>query len=326
MYRLTARLTIGSYRTDFVTSVTTVESWKDLTNTATITLPKKLTVGGKPIVEGTHAVFAIGDPVTIELGYNYQFDTVFQGYVSNVKTTIPLEIQCEDAMWLFKKQSYKHSFAQVTVKQLVDFLCQKLAAKPTVVYTDPGIQLGKFRINNATGAQVLEELRKTYGIQSFFRDGKMYVGFAFSHSDRDKGYQRLIPVAAQEHFVEDDLQFKSKNERLVKIKATCFGSDNKQFSVEAGDPDGQVIPLFFYHKTPADLKKLAEAAAKKFDFSGLEGTFTTFGRPYVRQGDAVQISDAQLSERNGTYLVEKVTREFGQDGYRQHVSVERRIS
>ena len=114
----------------------------------------------KPIVEGQKAVFKVGDKVTIECGYNYQHTTIFTGYVADIKTKFPLELVCEDAMWLFKQQSFKKTFAKVTVKELVDFLLTKAHGDFKVVYSFPGLQLGKFRINTATGAQVLDELRE----------------------------------------------------------------------------------------------------------------------------------------------------------------------
>ncbi|WP_046245006.1 hypothetical protein [Hymenobacter terrenus] len=328
MYRLTSRLTIGNYQTTYVTQVETEESWKDLTSTATITLPKKLSIGGKPAVNGSQAVFRVGDQVTIELGYDFNYDTVFQGYVSNVKTTIPLVIKCEDPMWLFKQFSVKKTYEQVTVKALVDMLISKIPAakRPRVLYSFAQLGLGKFRISNATGAQVFEELRKKYGIQCFFRGGVLYVGFAYTHSDSDRSYRKTIPLTFRENVIDNDLQFKSRDERKVKIKATCVLPDNKQFTKEAGAADGQVVQLFFYNESESDLQALATAAAAKYDFAGLEGSFTTFGRPYVRQGDAVQLTDDVMPERSGTYQVQKVTRQFGSEGYRQSIHIDRRLS
>jgi hypothetical protein len=319
LYRLTNLITVGNLQFNFCNEVEVVSSWQNLTDTATIKIPKKLTVENKPIVEGQKAVFKVGDKVTIACGYNYQHTTIFTGYVADIKTKFPLELVCEDAMWLFKQQSFKKTFAQVTVKQLVDFLLTKVKGDFKVVYTFPGLQLGKFRINSATGAQVLDELRKKYGIYSF------YVGFAYTHTDT--AYRKRVPLQFTPNIIEDDLTYKNADNQKVKIKATSIlAKDNKQLTAEAGDGDGREIPAFYYDKSQADLQHLADNLMATYKVSGFEGSVTTFGVPYVRHGDVVVLSDGSISERNGGYLVKQVTRTFGQNGYRQSIELDRKAS
>jgi hypothetical protein len=324
MNRLTSRLSIGSLKLPFVTDISIESSWQLLTDTARIILPKNLTIDSKPAIDGNRAVFKIGDKVKIELGYDYQFDTVFEGYVADVKTKIPLEILCEDQMWLFKQHSYKKTFKAVTVKQLIDFLMEKLPTKFPIVYSDGSMNLGKFRINLATGTQVLDELRKTYGIQSYFREGTLYVGFAYSHETAS--YIKIIPFQFSDTIIEDDLIYKNADNIRLKIVGTALNANNVQLKAEAGDGDGIQVPRFYYHKTQAQLQALVNNDAKMLKISGFQGGFTTFGKPYVRQGDAVQLRDTELPERDGTYLVNAVVREFGINGYRQMISIDRKIS
>ena len=325
LYRLTNLITVGNLQFNFCNEIEVVSSWQSLTDTATIKIPKKLTVENKPIVEGEKAVFKVGDKVTIECGYNYQHTTIFTGYVADIKTKFPLELVCEDAMWLFKQQSFKKTFAKVTVKELVDFLLTKVHGDFKVVYSFPGLQLGKFRINSATGAQVLEELRKKYGIYSFFREGVLYVGFAYTHTD--SAYRKRVPMPFTPNVVSDDLTYKNADSQKVKIKATSvLSKDNKQLTTTAGDGDGREIPVFYYDKSQGDLQKLADNLAATCKVSGFEGSITTFGMPFVRHGDIVVLSDGSISERNGGYLVKKVTRSFGSNGYRQNIELDRKAS
>lgn len=324
LYRLTNLITIGNLQMNFCNEITVESSWQNLTDTAIIVIPKSVTVENKPIVDGAKAVFKIGDKVTIEAGYNFEHDTIFTGYVTEVKTKYPLEIMCEDQMWLFKQKSFKKTFKTVTVKQLIDFLMAGLKEKFPVDYSDAGVQLGKFRINNATGAQVLEELRKKYGIYSFFREGTMYVGFVYSHAS--PGYRKRIPLQYTPNIIEDDLSFHAADNQKVKVKATSILADNKQLTIEVGDGDGRVVEQTFYNLGKADLEKVAKNVLATWKVTGLEGMLETFGKPFVRQGDAIELADSKINERNGTYLVKKVTRTFGQSGYRQQVEIDRRIS
>jgi hypothetical protein len=324
MYRLTTKITLGNYSFNFCNEVEIESSWQDLTDTATIIIPKQLTADNKPVVNGTEAVFKVGDMVQFELGYEFQNDTVFQGYISDIKPKIPLEIKCEDAMWLLKQNSFKKTFKAVTVKELVSYITRGLKAPVEAVFSFPDMQLGKFRINNATGAQVLEELRKTYGILSFFRESKLYVGFAYSHTDTN--YRNIIPLQFTPNVIADDLIYKDKNNQKIKIKAISIHQDNKQEEYETGDGDGQLVPVFTYNKSHADLKKLADNMLSIYKVDGFQGKLTTFGKPFIRQGDAVELRDYKLPERNGTYLIKKVVRTFGQGGYRQELELDRRIN
>jgi hypothetical protein len=321
---MVSKLTVGALQLPFVTDIVIESSWQQLTSTARIILPKNLTIDSKPAIEGNNAVFKIGDKVKIELGYDYQFNTVFEGYVSDVKTKIPLELQCEDQMWLFKQHSYKKAFKSVTVKQLVNFLLEKIPTKFPIEYSFGDLNLGKFRINLATGAQVFDELQKTYGIQSFFREGTLYIGFAYSHTSAS--YRKVIPFQFTDNIIQDDLIYKNANNVKIKVVGTALNADNKQLTAEGGDGDGIQVPRFYYHKTQAELQALVNNEAKTLKISGFEGGFTTFGKPYVRQGDAVELRDTELPERDGTYLVQSVVREFGVNGYRQNIGISRKIS
>ena len=324
MYRLTNRITIGEYQFNFVNEIEVDSSWENLTDTCTIKIPKKLLVENKPITEGNNAVFKVGDKVTVETGYDYQHDTIFVGYISNLKLTYPIEIKVEDGMWKFKQVSFKKTYSQVTVKELVGMMNAKLASPVKVVYSYGDMQLGKFRISNATGAQVFEELRKTYGIYSFFREGTLYVGFAYTHTEQN--YRKVVPLEFNRQIIEDNLLYRSKDDVKIKVKGISIGPDNKQITVDVGDPDGIVYNYFRPNKTLGVLTQLATNFQKSIKVDGFSGSITTFGKPYIRQGDAVELRDPSIPERNGVYLVKKVARSFGQDGYRQEIELDTKVS
>ena len=57
-------------------------------------------------------------------------------------------------------------------------------------------------------------------------------------------------------------------------------------------------------KAQADGQKMivdAQAKLDQYHYEGFRGSFTTFGIPYVRLGDNIDILDAVLPERNGRY-------------------------
>ena len=331
MKHLCSRIKIGSIYFNIVAEIEVVSSWDSLTDTAKITIPKKLLVDGKPLVEGVNSVFKIGDPVQIECGYDLQYDTIFQGYVSFIKPGVPVVIECEDAMWLFKRQTFQKAFASVTVKQLIDFMLPLIPAKFNVKYSFPNMQLGKFRIQRgATGADVFEELRKTYKIYSFFREGTLFVGFANTHPEGGSDYRRNVDFYFNDTIISDDLTYRTKDNFFLKVLGTSIipGKKGKEGRLKSafGATGGQEIKLQFYGLSQSALDKVVENEYKTFHVSGFKGDFETFGKPYVRQGDAAVLNDHLIPERSGTYEVKKVTRRYGQQGYRQRVELGLRLA
>jgi hypothetical protein len=73
------------------------------------------------------------------------------------------------------------------------------------------------------------------------------------------------------------------------------------------------------------LYQFAALRAMESKPSGLEGSFLTFGEPFVRPTDKVILENAKDKEKNGTFQVEKVERSYGEGGYRQRIYVGRRV-
>jgi len=58
---------------------------------------------------------------------------------------------------------------------------------------------------------------------------------------------------------------------------------------------------------------------QKYFYTGFKGKFVTFGIPYIKQGDNVNILDDILPERNGRYKVKGVEYNGGVQGHRQTI-------
>ncbi|GAB3194720.1 hypothetical protein ABID22_000129 [Pontibacter aydingkolensis] len=325
MKRLTNLIKIGQHEINYVSEVEIESSYENFTDKCTIRMPTKIQWQGKPIIQGSNnTIFKIGDKVEVNLGYDFKNQKTFTGYVTKVSTQTPLEIVCEDAMYLFKKVTYNKSFKKVSLKELVDFLMEKIDEKFKVNIT-MDVQLGQFIIKKATGVQVLEELKKTYGINSFFRDGELYVGMAYN-TKNTTSYRLEKEFVFQQQIIDDSLEYLSAEDRKIKIKATSIDDKNQKIEYETGDADGESRDIFAYNLSAKDLKVLADNSISKYKYSGFEGDFTTFGNPRVRHGDAAKLVDWQYPERNGTYIVKAVTTTFGNNGFRQQVTLAQKIS
>lgn len=112
-----------SFVLDFVNDIETDSGWKNLTATAKLIFPKNVYVNTPEgnvawadadlyVKTSVEPIFLRGDAIKIELGYFYlnqsgkyvtELNTEFEGFITKINPKIPIEIECEDRMWLLKQ-------------------------------------------------------------------------------------------------------------------------------------------------------------------------------------------------------------------------------
>lgn len=324
MLRLNSKITIAkapsysqSILMDFVNDVEIESSWENLTDTAKITIPRKITWEGRDIVAGANPLFSRGDKVVIELGYDNQYNKVFVGYASAVHPKLPVVIECQDSMYLLKQNTITESYKSVKLSKLLsDVMPKGVKYEANLDATD----LGKFRISNATPAQVLEELRKTYGIFSFFRDEVLHVGLAYVPKLRVEKRFKF-----EQNIIDDSLEYRRKDDVKYKVKAISIQPDNSKREVEFGDAEGEQRTIYLFDTPESQLLDRAKREFERVKYEGYYGSFTTFGSPFVRHNDAAILVSDKLPEKDGTYLIKKVVYRFGMSGYRQEITLDAKI-
>lgn len=316
MIRLSSKITIGKYVFNGATEVEIDSSWDELTDTAKITLPRRLSWQGQDIILGKDPVLKKGDKVTIELGYDDDNDLAFVGYVTSVMATIPAEIHCEDAMWLLKQKTITKSYKSVGLKKLL----QDLLLKSDTPFEASAVELGPFRITRASVAKVLEKLRSTYMLKSFFRDGKLYCGFAYWPK-----LQKRHKLRFDLNVIENDLTYVRAEDVKIKLTIVVISKGNEKKEFQFGDEDGEQRTLHYYDITDKQAKAIGEEEIVRLRYDGYRGGLTTFGKPFINHGDVVDLVDPFFPDRDGSYLVKKVARSSGFGGYRQTIELDSKI-
>ncbi|NHN26754.1 late control protein [Flavobacterium jejuense] len=321
MFILEGKAEIGDYIFNALNEVEITKSVEELGDTAVIKIPTAFKVkqnGQKLFVEDA---IKVGDAVKITLGYQDKYSGVeFTGFVKKISPKIPIEIHCEDNLWLLRRKNITKSFEQTTMKEIL-----KEVVKDTPIQLAdniPEVKLEKWIINNANGAQVLESFKKDLLMSVFIDDdGKLYCGL-----------QQLTNVAQpvvydlNYNLVENNLEFKSKEERKIKIKYTYIDKANKRKSIEVGDADGEQRT---YHTTViSDEKKLeemAKAEIEKLKYDGFDGNVKSFLIPYSTRGMKAKFIDSEHPNREGNYFIKKVVTSFGTSGARRTVTIGARL-
>jgi len=344
---------------DFVNDLEISSSWKNLTDTAKFIIPKNiifktkdgksydLSGKGKNITAGDQPPFILrGDRISIEAGYWY-YDaegneqrppttTIFNGFISKVKIKIPIEIECEDNMWILKQTTAPNKVFKGTIEDMVTELIAplgfSLVKHPQGITTNAGI----FRTQDETIGEVLDRLRKDLRIESWFRGNALHCSSIVYFPNEIAEPQQVFEF--QSNIIDDSLDYSRIDDITLGATAISVNKDeasgtnsdgksktkSKRLEVFVGKKGGEVRTLYFFDvKTEKELKQMGEDRLRRYFYEGYRGSFTTFGEPFVKHGDIIKLRDKVLPEREGAYFVKSVKRKFGvSDGYRQEIEID----
>ena len=282
--------------------VTIDSSWKSLTDTAEITIPRKVKDFDRMNVSEW---FREGDPIEIWLGYDGNLSLEFQGYINKVPAGIPLVISCEDEMYQLKRSTVSVSKENCSLKELL-----QAVAPGYVIVCDESKVMGKVRYSNMPASKILEDLTKS-GINCWF-EGKELHAFGASKSDADP-VEILLEKTAGE-------SIKQKAIEATMVVISLLRKVGKKLKVEFGDKGaGKRITreLSGITLTKTEMLNEAKQIYNEAKQPGLDGDITLFGIPRVQHGMRVKLRSVLYPEKDGLYYIDSVTKTFSEEGYRQ---------
>ena len=322
MFVLTSEIKIGQFTFRSISEVEIIKSIEELSDTATIKMPSKFIVrqnGEEKLVENA---LKVGDKVSIKLGYEEKYEGVeFTGFVVSIGSKIPLEIKCEDAMWLLRRKNITHAFNDKTPLKTI---LQKVVENTEIELSDkiPDVEVEKFIIRNANGTQVLQKLKEHLALSIYLdSEGKLYAGLEQLNNLHKEAIYDL-----NYNLVENNLEYKTAEQKRLRIKYTYMDSKNKKKSVEVGDKDGELRT--FHTSIISDEKKMEEMAhaeMQKLKYDGFEGSVKSFLIPFSTNGMTAVIKDKEHPNREGKYFIKKVVTSFGSNGARREISISNKL-
>jgi hypothetical protein len=295
------------------------KSWDKQTQTATILLPRNLKYNDKNIYEGQNPLLRRGDKVEIFGGYYPNLTPLFNGYISKIGNNVPVEILCEDEMFILKQSIAPNiSYESVNLRTLVG----KILENTNIPYEALDAQIGAIRTQKASVGLILQKLRTDYGLFSYFKNGKLRVGLAYYQSESN-----TETILFERQMIDTgNLRYLKKDDVKVKLEGVIIKNDNSREEYNYGDPTGELRTIFQYGGTKAELDLKANLFLEQMNYTGYYGSFLTFIEPKVEPGDFVQLDSYIYPERKGKYVVKSVTSEIGMGGGRQNIELERRIA
>jgi hypothetical protein len=155
------------------------------------------------------------------------------------------------------------------------------------------------------------KLKKTYGFYSHLDNNVLSVGFCFDF----KPLNTKNHVYTIGHNVKDANNLKYEQERDQNIKVTTVIKvlgHKIPLSFGSKEPDAKEIkPVIGESISQKDAMKVLQANYQRVAYDGFTGSIKGFRVPRTHAGDSLTIIDKQRPERNGTYLIERMTLKYG---------------
>jgi hypothetical protein len=231
---------------DFCHEYECSNSWRDLTDDGSITLPKNVrfkdiagnlvnaaltnvNIGG---FSSTTPLFLKGDAVVIKWGYAYYntdgneiapLTTIFTGYISEVTSKKPFVVKVQDNMYILKQHQAtggnNNFFAgsKYTVEKMMQEFINN-AGLPFTVNNLTSTSIGDYRVQSLTIAEVLGELQKQFHFEAYFRGNELRVGSQV-YLDSDAGPAPYYKFKFQQNIIDDDLDYRRKDDIVLSAVA-----------------------------------------------------------------------------------------------------------
>lgn len=327
MFRLDYTIQIGGTRFSGVNEVKIKRSITSLTGTATIKVPTtavlKQTDGSRLNVLTAQRVKR-GDAVTIDLGYNGKLQREFTGYVKRVNYAQPLEIECEDAVFLLRSKKIKKSYKK-SAKTTLDMVLADIVEGTGIKVDTGGLSLDIEQLVLATDAggevpreEALNYLLDRYGLTGYFdTTGSLFVGLRYG-----KTYGKASYRLGWNTIKDDELKYHNAEDMKIKVKAVYITKLGVRKEITVGDDEGSIRTIFLMDvESEAQMKKLAQNELQKYKYDGFAGKITGFLQPFAQPGTIITIKDDKYSQRDGNYYCEGVEVTFGMSGARRIIEL-----
>lgn len=300
------------YKLGLIAEIEIECSVDNLVDTATITLPEAVM---NKVVDFQSKIKR-GSFVSIQLGYDGDLKTEFEGYVQEITTNdSTLRIICEDALFLFRKSVPDVELKPSSLKNIAQYLITNIDPSFTLS-CDFEISYEKFVIHQATGYDVLKKLQEETKANIYFdtRNKVLHIHAPYVEIGG------VVKYSMQRNIEKSSLEYKRAIDNKVEVTVESIDSKGKVKSIVAGTTSGNKITLKVGPMSEADMQKVAEAALIKNSFDGYSGSFDGWLIPFVQPTYSAIIEDSDYPYKTGRYYVIGVKTTFSESGGKRTIT------
>lgn len=328
MFALQSNITIGTFTGIKPNNVNIKKSIYEYVDKAIIKLPAsaRLTFENKDVVVSAETAkqFNESDKVLIQLGYNGSLKTEFEGFVSRINYTQPVEVECEGYSYQLRKKQYTGTQTKVELKALLQIL---IAGTDIILDANTeSFVIDKIILEGKTGTSILEEIKDlTKGRLRFHFIGKILFGGLIYIKPNGLSVNTTADVKYKlgwNVIKDNNLKYRTASSINTTVIYKGHLKNGTVVQAQSGDGSGELITVDQHDVTDqASLQKLADAHRSSLSYDGYEGKITGFLQPYCEHGYKAFLIDDKYQERNGNYLVDSIEVSYGMQGARRSVGI-----
>lgn len=313
MYNMVYEIQIGKFKVANLLSFEIRKSANRLSDTATIKMAG-MVYGAALEIESK---IKRGDKVVIKAGYNDVLEKEFSGYVSSITTDNTISIECEDSMFLMKKEVKSKQYKKQKATEIIQDIIFQIGGFTLV--KGKGVErvlFDKFTASNYTAYDVLKKIKETNRLHIFVKGTELHVHLKFTYKTN------VVKYDFSKNVEKSNLSYVKEEDKKVLVEVIGIDRNHKKTTVIVGDKGGDKIQINRYNVSNEDaLRVIGEEEIKDHRFTGFQGDITTWLIPYVTYGDSANIYDEDYPSREGRYYVEAVDVFFNQNGGSRKVTL-----
>ena len=315
MFDLIWKITVGKYKLMMLDTAKIVRSVEQLSDTAEIVLPG--TCFNKAIEIESN--IKRGDTVLIQAGYDGEPVTEFDGYLESISTDGgAIKLNCEDAIFQFRKPVADKEFVSPDVKDILGYICSQVGG--FTLNCDYSFKYDKFVIRGNTGYDILKKIQEESKANVYIKGKVLQV-----HPQ----YQEItgkVKYSFQDDIEKSELEYKDARDRVVEVIVEGKGKDGKVIREFAGATGGDQVNIKIDGVSDqATLQALAQEQLKVKSYTGYSGSLTGWLVPYCDAGYKASIEDEDYEFKNGDYYVLEVETTISSAGGQRKVTVGMKI-
>ncbi|MCD8041445.1 MAG: hypothetical protein LUH10_00115 [Tannerellaceae bacterium] len=318
MFVLDFEISMGSYKLQFVDSVTIRRSVENLADTAEIILPSSSNNRTLEIEDK----ISIGELVIIRLGYKDEQNELpveFRGYIQSITTDGGvIKIACEDELYNFRKELANIVLEEVTLEQIVEQVAGEVS--DFEVCCDYDFTYDRFTIYDMTGLDVLKKIQEESNANIYFRENTLHVHPHYAEQGQKVIYDFAVNIE------QSELTYNENKQRNYLVIVEGTDTDGKVIRVQKGEEGGEKVTIRL--EGVSDISSLETRAEEELNMqenAAYEGSITGWLVPYVEPTWLAEIRDEEYPFRDGTYYVVSVDTSFSSKGGVRKVTFGKKI-
>jgi hypothetical protein len=297
--------------------------WEDLTNNATVVIPKNviardLNGNSVPLLgtninigNGTDPLFLRGDRIRVSSGYWYVNDLgaqvqdvtlKFEGFISKVHSKMPITLECEDNGWILKQikapdKVYGNGVSiQSVIADLVKGTGLVVATEST---TKIDFNIGTFFTKNETVMQVLARIKSVYKVGVYIRGNEIRIGYPTYYQKDVQNPLRPFIFRFQKNIISDSLEYRRKEDIVISATAESYYKEKVSGITKDGASKTTTRKLMVFVSLDSQGKLTGKKITNTSEIpQNTGGERMTFFFPYATTtNELIRLATAQLEKK-----------------------------